>query len=81
MLKLAVNWAFSELKLGGRTLKFVILLNKTYSKPCSSQHLKNIKKPIKFSSLFSGIWPFAISRLRILQIVNNFLPEVFTLSS
>ena len=38
-------------------------------------------KYVKFLSLSSGISPFTISRLCLLQAVNNFLPEVFTLSS
>ena len=38
-------------------------------------------KHVKFSSLSPGVWSFASSRLWLLQIVNNFLPEVFNLES
>ena len=38
-------------------------------------------KHLKFPSLSPGVWPFASLRLWLLQIVNNFLPEVFTLTS
>ena len=81
-LKLAVIGACLESRLGGRTLKFIIFFIRGLIKTRQSTTLASILlKLVKFPSLSPGVWQFVSSRLWLLQIINNFLPEVFALTS
>ena len=81
LLKIAVIDACLESKLDGRTLKFIFFTRGPLKTRQSTTLAPILLKQVKFQSLSPGVWPFASSRLWLLQIVNNYLPEVFTLTS